>query len=174
VRLAHVVSHVTRNRPTSIQRFCSELWTTHFLVLRSLLLLNAVVFGFTLSGTFSIMTRTVYSTSWNKDYNQYITIKIWIHLHLPVWWPEDKNIPNVAHACRKRRLKWVPSAWGIVGHSVSGGHKYGGQVLQVGGWAWDWQPHPIKILFSGNPRKSMTHKRLSCQRWWRDGVAQSV
>jgi hypothetical protein len=26
--------------------------------------------------------------------------------------PEDKNSPNVAHACRKRQLKWVPSAWG--------------------------------------------------------------
>jgi hypothetical protein len=22
-----------------------------------------------------------------------------------------KNSPNVAHACRKRRLKWAPSAW---------------------------------------------------------------
>jgi hypothetical protein len=31
---------------------------------------------------------------------------------ISVWWPEDKNSPNVAHACRKRRLKWVPSAWG--------------------------------------------------------------
>jgi hypothetical protein len=24
----------------------------------------------------------------------------------------EKNSPTVAHACRKRRLKWVPSAWG--------------------------------------------------------------
>jgi hypothetical protein len=32
-----------------------------------------------------------------------------------VLWPEDKNSPNVAHACRKRRLKWAPSAWGIAG-----------------------------------------------------------
>jgi hypothetical protein len=30
----------------------------------------------------------------------------------PVWWPGIKNSPNVAHACRKRRLKWVPNAWG--------------------------------------------------------------
>jgi hypothetical protein len=51
---------------------------------------------------------------------------------------KDKNSPTVTHACRKRRLKWVPSAWG---HSwatlFSGGHKYGGLVLQVGGWALD-------------------------------------
>jgi hypothetical protein len=33
---------------------------------------------------------------------------------LSVWWPEDKNNPNVAHACRKRRLKWIPSV-GIAG-----------------------------------------------------------
>jgi hypothetical protein len=38
----------------------------------------------------------------------------------PVWWPGNKNSPTVTHACRKRRLKWVPSGitgplclWGI-------------------------------------------------------------
>jgi hypothetical protein len=25
---------------------------------------------------------------------------------------EEKNSPTVAHACRKRRLKWVLGAWG--------------------------------------------------------------
>jgi hypothetical protein len=30
----------------------------------------------------------------------------------PVWWPGVKNSPNVAHACRKRRLKGAPIAWG--------------------------------------------------------------
>jgi hypothetical protein len=30
----------------------------------------------------------------------------------PVWWPGLKNSLTVTHACRKRRLKWVPSAWG--------------------------------------------------------------
>jgi hypothetical protein len=30
----------------------------------------------------------------------------------PVWWPGVKNSSNVTHACRKRRLKWAPSAWG--------------------------------------------------------------
>jgi hypothetical protein len=33
----------------------------------------------------------------------------------PVWWPGNKNSPTVTHACRKRRLKWVPGAWGITG-----------------------------------------------------------
>jgi hypothetical protein len=30
----------------------------------------------------------------------------------PVWWPRLKKSPTVTHACCKRRLKWVPSAWG--------------------------------------------------------------
>jgi hypothetical protein len=30
----------------------------------------------------------------------------------PVWWPGLKNSPTVTHACRKRRLKWVPGTWG--------------------------------------------------------------
>jgi hypothetical protein len=29
-----------------------------------------------------------------------------------MWCPENKNSPTVAHACRKRRLKWVLGAWG--------------------------------------------------------------
>jgi hypothetical protein len=29
-----------------------------------------------------------------------------------VWWPGLKNNPTVTHSCRKRRLKWVLSAWG--------------------------------------------------------------
>jgi hypothetical protein len=29
-----------------------------------------------------------------------------------VWRQENKNSATAAHACRKRRLKWVPSAWG--------------------------------------------------------------
>jgi hypothetical protein len=29
-----------------------------------------------------------------------------------VWWPGDKKCSNAAHACRIRRLKWVPSTWG--------------------------------------------------------------
>jgi hypothetical protein len=49
---------------------------------------------------------------------------------------------------------------------VTGSHKYGGHVLQVGGWAWGWQPHPVQILLSGNPKKATAHKRLSCRWWW--------
>jgi hypothetical protein len=32
--------------------------------------------------------------------------------YVPVWWLGNKNSPTVTHACRKRRLKWVPGAWG--------------------------------------------------------------
>jgi hypothetical protein len=38
-----------------------------------------------------------------------------LYFTLPVWWPVLKNSPTVIHACRKRQLKWVPSAWGIAG-----------------------------------------------------------
>jgi hypothetical protein len=57
--------------------------------------------------------------------------------HSPVRWPGLKNSPTVTHACHKRRLKWVPSAWGYSWATVSGGHEYGGLVLQVGGWVLD-------------------------------------
>jgi hypothetical protein len=41
-------------------------------------------------------------------------IKLFVNImyNFPVWWPGLKNSPTVTHACRKRRLKWVPSAWG--------------------------------------------------------------
>jgi hypothetical protein len=49
----------------------------------------------------------------------------------------EKNSPTVAHACRKRRLKWVVGAWGYNWATQSPeGYKYGDLVLQVGGWEW--------------------------------------
>jgi hypothetical protein len=42
----------------------------------------------------------------------------------------DENSHNVAHACCKIRLKWVPGV--KLDHAVSRGVKYGGLVLQVG------------------------------------------
>jgi hypothetical protein len=38
-----------------------------------------------------------------------------------VWWPGLKNSPTVTHTCRKRRLKWVPSAWGYSWATLSAG-----------------------------------------------------
>jgi hypothetical protein len=43
-----------------------------------------------------------------------------VHM-LPVWWPGLYNSPTVTHACRKRRLKWVPSAWGYSWATLSPG-----------------------------------------------------
>jgi hypothetical protein len=43
-------------------------------------------------------------------------------LHIAhVWWRGLKNSPTVTHACRKRRLKWVPSAWGYSWATLSPG-----------------------------------------------------
>jgi hypothetical protein len=70
---------------------------------------------------------------------------------------------RVTHACRKRRLKWVHNAHVYSWVTLS-------QIRRRGppgwGWAWGWHPHPVKILLSGNPRKTMAHKGLSYQ-WWR-------
>jgi hypothetical protein len=77
-----------------------------------------------------------------------------------VWWLEDKNCPNVAHTCRKRRLKLVPSPWGYTTWVTlsPGATNNGSLVLQVEGWAWSWQPHPVK-----NPA---VRKFKEGQRWW--------
>jgi hypothetical protein len=75
------------------------------------------------------------------------------------------------HACRKRWLKWVPSAWGYSWVTCLRVHKYGGLVLQVECWAWGWRPHPVKILSSGHPRKAMARKGLSCQ--WRRIISET-
>jgi hypothetical protein len=47
----------------------------------------------------------------------------------PVWWPGLKNSPTVTHAFRKRRLKWVPSAWGYSWNTLSPG------VIKTEAWS---------------------------------------
>jgi hypothetical protein len=47
----------------------------------------------------------------------------------PLWWPGLKNSPTVTHACRKRRLKWVPNAWGYSWATLSPG------VINTGAWS---------------------------------------
>jgi hypothetical protein len=44
-------------------------------------------------------------------------------MRVPVSWPALQNSPtvNITHACRKRRLKWVPSAWGYSWATLSPG-----------------------------------------------------
>jgi hypothetical protein len=37
------------------------------------------------------------------------------------WWPGLNNSPTVTHARRKRRLKWLPSAWGYSWATLSPG-----------------------------------------------------
>jgi hypothetical protein len=47
----------------------------------------------------------------------------------PVWWPGLKNSPTVTHACRKKRLKWVPSAWRYIWATLSPG------VINMEAWS---------------------------------------
>ena len=41
---------------------------------------------------------------------------------IPAWWSKKKkNSPTAVHAGRKRRLEWVPGAWGVqLGHPAPG------------------------------------------------------
>jgi hypothetical protein len=43
--------------------------------------------------------------------NDFYTFKA-VFIEVPRVVTGEKNSPNVAHACRKRRLKWVIGAWG--------------------------------------------------------------
>jgi hypothetical protein len=44
---------------------------------------------------------------------QYVLLGYMFSVHvLPRVVTGEKNSPTVAHACRKRRLKWVLGAWG--------------------------------------------------------------
>jgi hypothetical protein len=66
---------------------------------------------------------------WDKD--------IWKDMKLPVWWSGLKNSPTVTHACHKRRLKWVPSAWGYSWATLSPGvinTEFWSSRLGVGRW----------------------------------------
>jgi hypothetical protein len=53
----------------------------------------------------------------------------------------EKNSPTVAHACRKRRLKWVLSAWGY------------NWATQPPGWGLD-------MGLTTPPRKKSTVRKL--------------
>jgi hypothetical protein len=43
-----------------------------------------------------------------------------------------------------RRYPIYPVSGGIAGQPCLRQYKYRGLVLKVGGWAWGWQPHPVK------------------------------
>jgi hypothetical protein len=51
----------------------------------------------------------------------------------PVWWPRIKNGATVTDACRKRRLKWVPSAWTTMSPGVINTEAWSSR-LGVGRW----------------------------------------
>jgi hypothetical protein len=93
-----------------------------------------------------------------------------------VWWPEDKNSPNLAHTCRKRRPWRVPSAWGMAGSP----RLQGSEIRMPGPPGWGLgvvltaTPRKIHIVRKSKEvtvgrgrllRKAMAYKRLSGQRW---------
>jgi hypothetical protein len=69
-----------------------------------------------------------------------------------LWWPGLKNSPTVTHACRKRSIKWVPSAWGYSWATLSPGvinTEVWSSRLGVGGWTNN--PAPRKGYMLRNP-----------------------
>jgi hypothetical protein len=75
-------------------------------------------------------------------------------LHFPALWPGVKNSPTVTHACRKRRLKLVPGAWGYSWVTLSQGViNTETWFSRLGGWALDQQSSPVKRLLLRNPKR---------------------
>jgi hypothetical protein len=94
------------------------------------------------------------------------TISISMWLHFPMWWPGLKNSPTVTHACRKRRLKWVPSAWGYSWATLSP------EVIQrpgPPGWGLGagLKIQPCKNVIVKNPQQERPGPDLGCRAiWW--------
>jgi hypothetical protein len=61
------------------------------------------------------------TVTWKLEMNcgywriKHLEICYYVRSMIHVWWLGLQNSPTVTHACRKRRLKWVPSASGIAG-----------------------------------------------------------
>jgi hypothetical protein len=86
---------------------------------------------------------------------------------LPAWWTGLKNSPTVIHACRKRRLKWVPSTWGYSWATLSPGvinKETWSSRLEVGRWT---KNPACKKVFLRNPKKGRPEPDLDCRAiWW--------
>jgi hypothetical protein len=66
------------------------------------------------------------------------------------WWPGLENSPTVTHACRKRWLKWVPSAW-----------RYSWDTLSPGVWS------SRLGVERWNPKQGRPEPELGCRAlWW--------
>jgi hypothetical protein len=84
----------------------------------------------------------------------------------PVWWPGLKNSPTVTHACRKRRLKWVPSPWGYIWATLSPG-----VINTPGAPGWGLGAgltiQPCKKIIVTKPQKGRSVPELGCRAiWW--------
>jgi hypothetical protein len=87
----------------------------------------------------------------------------------PMWWPVLKNNPTVTHVCRKRRLKWVPSAWGYSWATLYP------RVINTEAWSsrlgvgrWTNNPACKKAIVT-KPHKGRPGPKFGCKdvwRWW--------
>jgi hypothetical protein len=83
-----------------------------------------------------------------------------------VWWPGLKNSPTVTHACRKMRLKWVPSAWGYSWATLCPG------IINTVTWSsrlrvGRWTNNSVKRSLLRNPQKGRPWPDLGCRTiWW--------
>jgi hypothetical protein len=83
-----------------------------------------------------------------------------------VWWPGLKNSPIVTHACRKRRLKWVPSVWGYSWATLSLGVINTEPGPPGPGLGAGLTIHPRKKVIVTNPQKGRPGLVLGCRAMW--------
>jgi hypothetical protein len=87
---------------------------------------------------------------------------------VPVWWPGLRNSPTVTHACRKRRLKWVPSAWRYSWSTFSPGVINAETWCSRLGLGAGLTIQPRKKVIVKKSKKGRPGPDLGCRaiRWW--------
>jgi hypothetical protein len=89
------------------------------------------------------------------DNTWYVCIKFTtLHKKYPMWWPGLKNSPTVTHVCRKRRLKWVPSAWEYINTEILTSRLVVSRGLKI---------QPRKKIMVTKPQKGGPGPDLGCR-----------
>jgi hypothetical protein len=98
-----------------------------------------------------IHQRSIYCIGYtDSNCRMTLSLSLSIYIYIPRVVTGEKNSPTVAHACRKRRLKWVLGAWVITGTPSL-------QGIQI------WRPGPpgwgLSVGLTTPPRKKSTVRK---------------